>query len=66
MTDEREARERLRLQALEAYEIAGDKMVDKIAKGALSAVRTVLRDTAVSVDIIIIDRAGNIIAKVGE
>ena len=52
--------------ALEAYEIAGDKMVDKIAKGALAAVRTVLRDAEVRVDIIIIDRAGNIIAKAAE
>lgn len=52
--------------ALEAYEIAGDKMVDEISKGALAAVRTVLRDAEVSVDIIIIDRAGNIIAKAAE
>ncbi len=52
--------------ALEAYEIAGDKMVCKVAKGALGAVRTLLRDAEVSVDIIIIDRAGNIIAKATE
>ncbi len=52
--------------ALEAYEIAGDEMVGKVAKGALKAVRAVLRDAAVSVDIIIIDRAGNIIAKATE
>ncbi|HGG63648.1 MAG TPA: cobalt-precorrin-5B (C(1))-methyltransferase [Rhodobacteraceae bacterium] len=52
--------------ALEAYEIAGDNMVDKIAKQALVAVRDILRDADILVDIVIIDRAGNIIARAGE
>ncbi len=49
--------------ALEAYEIAGEKMAGPIAKAALKTVNTILRDAEVIADIIIIDRAGNIIAK---
>ena len=52
--------------ALEAYEIAGKKMTDKVAKQALVAVRDILRDADILVDIVIIDRAGNIIARAGE
>lgn len=52
--------------ALEAYEIAGENMVEEVAKTALDAVRNLLRDTETIVDIIIIDRAGTIIAKASE
>ncbi|WP_428542349.1 cobalt-precorrin-5B (C(1))-methyltransferase [Profundibacter sp.] len=52
--------------ALEAYEIAGKKMADKVATQALLAVQDILRDTDTNVDIVIIDRAGNIIARAGE
>ncbi|WP_457649436.1 cobalt-precorrin-5B (C(1))-methyltransferase [Profundibacter sp.] len=52
--------------ALEAYEIAGEKMADKVADQALVAVRDILRDADTKVDIVIIDRAGNIIARAGE
>ena len=52
--------------AMQAYEIAGNTMTDKIAILALETVRNVLRNTETSVDIIIIDRAGNIIAKASE
>jgi len=51
---------------LEAYEIAGVKLADLIAGQALDAVRVLLRDAPVKVDIIAIDRAGNVIARAGE
>ncbi|AXX97762.1 cobalt-precorrin-5B (C(1))-methyltransferase [Profundibacter amoris] len=52
--------------ALEAYEIAGEKMAYIIAGQALVTVREILRDADALVDIVIIDRAGNIIARAGE
>lgn len=52
--------------ALQAYEIAGKSMAETIAKFALTTVRGVLRDAEVQLDIIIIDRAGNIIAEARE
>lgn len=52
--------------AMQAYEIAGKSMVELIAELALKTVRKVLRDSEICVDIIIIDRAGNIIAKATE
>jgi len=52
--------------ALEAYEIAGEKMADQVANQALVAVRGILRDTDTKVDIVLIDRAGNIIARANE
>jgi len=51
---------------LEAYEIAGEKMADIVATQALLAVRDILRDAEILVDIVIIDRAGNIIARTSE
>ena len=51
--------------ALEAYEFAGKKMANMVALKALEAVNVILRDANVMVDIIIIDRSGNIIAEVG-
>jgi cobalt-precorrin-5B (C1)-methyltransferase len=52
--------------ALEAYEIAGEKMVNIVAAQALLAVRDILRDAEILLDIVIIDRSGNIIARAGE
>ena len=48
--------------ALEAYEIAGEKMAVLVAKRALQQVRNMLPE-AVSADIVIIDRAGKILAR---
>lgn len=52
--------------ALEAYEIAGKLMVEVVAKSALKTVRKLLRDSDICVDVIIIDRAGTIIARASE
>lgn len=52
--------------ALEAYEITGENMSNIIANQALKTIRKQLRDTAVFVDVIVIDRAGKIIAKASE
>jgi len=52
--------------ALEAYEIAGVKMAQSVAGRALAVVRDILRDADVTVDIVIIDRAGTIIARASE
>ncbi|PIE14775.1 MAG: cobalt-precorrin-5B (C(1))-methyltransferase [Rhodobacterales bacterium] len=52
--------------ALQAYEIAGEKMADLVANRALMTVRKQLRDARISPDIIIIDRAGRIIAQAAE
>ncbi|MEP2781064.1 MAG: cobalt-precorrin-5B (C(1))-methyltransferase [Pseudoruegeria sp.] len=49
--------------ALEAYEIAGKPFADKIAEKALVAVNSQLRGVEIQPDIVIIDRAGTIIAK---
>lgn len=52
--------------ALEAYEIAGDALVQVVAEAALERVRYFLGDDAgISVDVVIIDRAGSIIARAG-
>lgn len=52
--------------ALEAYEIAGQPMAKIVADTALCRVRDVLREAEVQVDIIVIDRSGNIIAQAAE
>ena len=52
--------------ALEAYEITGKNMSNIVAGQALRTIRKQLRDAAVFVDVIVIDRAGNIIAKASE
>ncbi len=52
--------------ALEAYEIAGKPMAETVAKTALITVRDVLREAQMQVDIVIIDRAGTVIAKASE
>lgn len=51
--------------ALQAFEKHGEKMSSLIADHALEQVRHVLRKTACTPDIVIIDRPGNIIAQAG-
>jgi cobalt-precorrin-5B (C1)-methyltransferase len=52
--------------ALEAYGIAGEKMIKNIAENALVAVRNQLRDAPVVVDVMVIDRAGKILTRAQE
>jgi cobalt-precorrin-5B (C1)-methyltransferase len=51
--------------ALEAYEIAGPKLADAIAARALAFVQAQLRTDDIVCDVVIIDRAGAIIARAG-
>ena len=51
--------------ALEAVEIAGVGLAELIAEEALAAVRKLLKDAPVTADIVIIDRAGAILARAG-
>ncbi|UWP93626.1 cobalt-precorrin-5B (C(1))-methyltransferase [Aliiroseovarius crassostreae] len=51
--------------ALQVYEKHGKMMVDVVAGKALAQVRHILRNTDCVVDIVMIDRPGNIIAQVG-
>jgi len=50
--------------AMQAHEVAGAQMADWVAKQSLTAVRAMLPDE-VTADTVIIDRAGNIIARAG-
>ncbi|MBR9651806.1 cobalt-precorrin-5B (C(1))-methyltransferase [Thalassovita aquimarina] len=50
--------------ALQAYEIVGEKLADVVAKKALEQVRTMLPENVVA-DIVVIDRAGTILAHAG-
>jgi cobalt-precorrin-5B (C1)-methyltransferase len=52
--------------ALEAYENMGKNMSVPIAQAALLAVRKQLRETEIALDVVIIDRAGNVIAEASE
>ncbi|MBD3677156.1 MAG: cobalt-precorrin-5B (C(1))-methyltransferase [Rhodobacteraceae bacterium] len=49
--------------ALEAYEIAGRKMAEAIAKKALKEVESMLQGANVTADVVVVDRAGKIIAR---
>lgn len=51
--------------ALQAYELAGEKLSSAVAEKALEAARAQLKGASVAVDVVIIDRAGNIIARAG-
>jgi len=51
--------------ALEAYEIAGKTLPAMIAEKARDQVRIMLKDAPVDADIVVIDRAGAIIAQAG-
>jgi cobalt-precorrin-5B (C1)-methyltransferase len=48
--------------AAEAYEIAGKDLADQVAEAALGTVRHLLGDAPVVADVMIVDRAGNLIA----
>lgn len=49
--------------ALEAYERAGPELANCVAEHALEKVKKSLKDAGTQVDIVIIDRAGNIIGR---
>jgi cobalt-precorrin-5B (C1)-methyltransferase len=49
--------------ALEAYQIAGASLADLIAKAALAQLNARFGDAGISYDVVIIDRAGKIIAQ---
>jgi cobalt-precorrin-5B (C1)-methyltransferase len=48
---------------LEAYNKAGPKLAEAVAREALGQVYTQLRDSDISVDVVVIDRAGKIIGR---
>ncbi len=50
---------------LEAFEISGDNLAKTVAEEALGQVRKHLQSAPVQPDIIVVDRAGNIIARAG-
>lgn len=49
--------------ALRAYEIAGEPMARVVAENARSVAGNFLKDKGISVDTVVIDRAGNILAR---
>lgn len=51
--------------ALEALGIVGPDMAEAVARSALTTVQATLRDAPVQADVIIVDRAGTIIAHAG-
>lgn len=51
--------------ALEAYEIAGEPLAQEVARRACAAVVEMLGEGSVAVDIVVIDRAGHVLARAG-
>ena len=51
--------------ALEAYEMAGPELADKVAQGALAQLNTRFGGAGMGFDIVVIDRDGTIIARAG-
>jgi cobalt-precorrin-5B (C1)-methyltransferase len=51
--------------ALEAYQIAGGPLADKVAQGALAQVNARFGTARIAFDIVVIDRKGTIIAQAG-
>lgn len=51
--------------ALEALERAGPDLARAVADAALGTVRTILRDAPVRADVVVVDRAGAVIARAG-
>jgi cobalt-precorrin-5B (C1)-methyltransferase len=49
--------------ALHAYELAGLPLVQEIADKASNAAKVIVKDAAISIDCIVIDRAGKILAR---
>jgi cobalt-precorrin-5B (C1)-methyltransferase len=52
--------------ALEAYQIAGPPLADAVAKAALAQVEARFGHPQITYDVVVIDRAGAIIARAGE
>ncbi|MEL6522624.1 MAG: cobalt-precorrin-5B (C(1))-methyltransferase [Pseudomonadota bacterium] len=52
--------------ALDAYGRAGPAMADLVATGALRTVQTAISDAPISVDTVVTDRGGAILARAGE
>ncbi|WP_224824770.1 cobalt-precorrin-5B (C(1))-methyltransferase [Cognatishimia sp. MH4019] len=51
--------------ALAAYEMAGAPMAQMVACRGLARVQALLKDTQITADIVVIDRAGNVLARAG-
>ncbi|MCR9085542.1 MAG: cobalt-precorrin-5B (C(1))-methyltransferase [Rhodobacteraceae bacterium] len=51
--------------ALEALERAGPGLAQAVAEGALDTVRTILRDAPVQPDVMVVNRAGEILGRAG-
>jgi cobalt-precorrin-5B (C1)-methyltransferase len=51
--------------ALEAYEIAGPDMAALVAQKSVTAAQALFGDDAPQIDVVVIDRAGNIIGQAG-
>ena len=51
--------------ALEAYEMAGSDLAEKVAHGALAQINARFGGAGIRFDIVVIDRAGKIIARAG-
>lgn len=49
--------------ALEAYEIAGAPLAEAVAQAALARVQAQLGDSGVAADLVIVDRAGHLLAR---
>ena len=60
-----DARLRSMRTALEAYELIGHSLAEKVATNALTEVNRQIGDVAIRVDIVIIDRGGTIIGRAG-
>lgn len=60
-----EARLRSMRTALEAYELIGHSLAEKVATNALTEVNRQIGDVAIRADIVIIDRGGTIIGRAG-
>ena len=51
--------------ALEAYQVAGAHLANHVAQAALAQLNARFGDAGIAYDVVIIDRAGNIIAQAG-
>ncbi len=49
--------------ALEAYTMVGQDMVDWVAQGSIDHIKKILQGADIKVDVVIIDRKGNIVAR---
>ena len=51
--------------ALEAYQIAGAPLADRVAQAALAQLNVRFGDAGIAYDVVVIDRKGTIIAQAG-